>query len=130
MLFFLAYQGMAESSSAVIGNQSESNIVVVAIAWAFFGSVVLFGCYFVGSFVHKKVWREHRAVLRRDSKTNILQWQDAPSSMSNRAAGANFYSGFVDKYGAMFARGHLQMWYNKSIVLCCIAAAIWILTIT
>ena len=96
-IFFLSYQGLAQSASQCIANP-EAHIGSRIFASIVFAVVMVGGLVSVARFVLKKVQGERRAVLVRDKKSGYLAWMDRAGAVTN----ARGYTGFVARNGAMF----------------------------
>ena len=99
LIYFLAFQGLAQSTSAVISSTDEGRSTVArALAFIFFVAVVVGGLVWVVYFVHLKIDRERRAIYQLDKETGFCRWRDSPPSTDKMKK----YTGFCDRYGAMF----------------------------
>ena len=78
-IYFLVFQGLAQSTSAVISSTGErSSGVARVLAFAIFMLVVVGGLLWVVYFVHKKLALEHRAIFLWEKDTGFCRWKDAP----------------------------------------------------
>ena len=98
----LAFQGVAESTSATFANEQCGTLWRGVAAAVFLAYPVGF-LYYVHTAVSKKVRHEHRAALVRENGYN--RWRDQPPMHAAHGLGARggrYYSGFVDAYGYLF----------------------------
>ena len=92
LVFFICYQGLAQSTSAVINSHDENaSTGVRVLATFFFVLVVLFGVVWVAFFVRTKIMRQHRAILVKDKVGGYSRWKDTPPP--TRSTAESVYTG-------------------------------------
>ena len=110
--FFLAYQGLAQSSAAAISAPSTSAEARACAGFVFmcfsFG-----GLGYMSYFVHKKVITHPHARMIRDEH-GFHRWVDRDPKHKEHGNKHEFYSGFCDRYGAFF-----EDYKNKPACLYC-----------